>query len=158
MQNSDVLEMFPHFFLDRFRKHRRAVSPSFAIVDRDQVPPEIEILHPQPQAFHLAHPASIHQPREQFGPPCHRVEEPCHLVHRQHDWHSPFPGRPFIPAEVAHIEVEHFVVEKRDGIERLVLCGNRDVPVRRQVRFLMRLRSGGFNRQHKSLVTNSLRA
>jgi hypothetical protein len=52
MNHPDLPQMLLERFLQRFWQHRNAIFCAFAVSDCDFVAAEIDILDPQPQAFH----------------------------------------------------------------------------------------------------------
>jgi len=66
MNRLDPLEMFLERGLERFGKQGDAVLGPFAVPDQDFVLGEVDVLHPQAQAFHQAQPCTVekrgHQP------------------------------------------------------------------------------------------------
>jgi len=64
--------------------------------------------------------------------PLDALEDGCHLLRRQHHgepFRTPCPHR----VKAAQIDLQHLPVQEHQGIEGLVLCAGRDVPVYGQV-------------------------
>ena len=61
------------------------------------------------------------------------VEEAPHLVAGEHRGQTPGTVGPFDGADVPEGNVQHVVVQKREGVERLILGGGGHVPVGGQV-------------------------
>ena len=98
---------------------------------------EIKILDAIPKAFREAQAAAVEQVRHELIftrlVVSHRSEEPLDFRLREHRGEALGPVGSFDGADVVERPIEHIVVKKDDGIERLILGGSRDVALRGQI-------------------------
>ena len=113
------------FQLQRFhqaaRQDRAPILAALAVAHRDFPAREIDVLHPQAQALHQAHPGAVQHAGQQPGPPIQLRQEAPHLVARQHHRQLAGPLRPHHVLHPVHAKPQHVAVEKEQPRQRLVL-------------------------------------
>jgi hypothetical protein len=105
----------------RLRQHRYAILRPLAVANQNLAPLEIEILHPQANAFHQAHAAAVKQTREQRMNSLHPVENALHLVARQHHRQARRPLGSHHAVEPRQVNAQDLPVQEQQGRQRLVL-------------------------------------
>src|SRR3990172_13015508 len=119
-------------FFDGCGKHRVAVLVSLAGPDYDLVSGEINILDPQPQAFHQSKACSIKQHGHEPIGPVKEAKNSPDLLPCQHDRQPVRPFRPDNAIHVTNVLLQNLTVEKQKGIEGLILGRGADVGIGRQ--------------------------
>ena len=109
------------------RERRDAIFSAFAVAHQHFPPLEVDILDPQPHAFHQAHPRSIQQIGHQPMGSAQAIQHDLDFGVGQHD------RQPLWSLGLLHVIqprqflVEDFFIEKQQGAASLVLGGCRHV-------------------------------
>ena len=112
----DEAKVLLQFGLNRGRKNGYAIFVSFSLADHDLPITEIEVFHPQPSAVHERGDQPFRALKVQQNSP--------DLLACQND------GKPFGSVRTdnriqpVQLDVEHFPVQKKDGMHRLILGGS----------------------------------
>ena len=108
-------------------KHRDAVLRARAVADDDRAPFEIDVLHPQPQAFHDSQSRTVKQPADQAMDAFQSVEERRHFGRREYDRQPHGRPRPRDAFEHWRLQREHVAIQEQQRALRLILRRRRDV-------------------------------
>jgi len=116
-------------------QHDHPVLVPLATADDDLSSRQVHVLDAQLAALQQAEAAAVeesgHQAEDAIGP-VHVLQDRRHLRRRQDH------GQPFRPpgphrVDAAQVDLQHLLVQKEQGVERLVLRAGRDATVDRQV-------------------------
>jgi len=105
----------------RLRQVRYAILRFLAVANPDLPLLEIEILHPQANAFHQAHATAVEQTREQRIDSLHPVENALRLVAGQHHRQALWPLGSHDAVEPRQVNAHNLPVKEQQGRQRLVL-------------------------------------
>lgn len=123
----DSMEMVLEGIVQTIGEHRRPVFSSFSIPDEDPPGVEVEILHTKAEGFGEAQAAAIQEVgHEPVFPGSHRCKQSPYFPARQDRGEAPGPIGTLNGTKILKRVVEDRLVEKRQGVERLVLGGGRD--------------------------------
>lgn len=115
------------------RQHRQPILAALAMTHRQLVTLEIDILDPQPHAFHQTHACSVEKTGHQRMRPVHRRQQALDLTARQHDG-GPFRLlRPIQVSQPGQIDAEHFAIQKEQRRQGLLVRRRRYLQIRRQM-------------------------
>ncbi len=120
--------------LHRLRQHRHAILCALAVANRDLAPRKLDILHPQPDHLHQAHPGAIQQTPEQTIRSLHPRQHPPHLVACKHHRQTLRPFRPRHVVQPGQIDTQHLAIQKQQRRQRLILRRRRHLALDRKMR------------------------
>lgn len=113
-------------------KDGHAVLAALAVADREDAPGEIEVLHPQLEAFVDAQSGAVKHAGDQRVPALHACEHRGDLVPREHGRQPLGAPRTGDAVHPWKLDAQHLAVEEEERGQRLVLRGGRDLPTGRQ--------------------------
>src|SRR5437667_2093573 len=114
---------------DDGRERRDPVLVALAGADNDLMPPEIDVLYPEPSALQKTQAGAIQQDGHEAGSAAELTENRPHLVAGEHDWQSSWPPGPHDVVEPGHLLLKNLAIEEEQGAQRLILGGRGDVPL-----------------------------
>ena len=116
-----------------FGQHRHPVLGALAVADHDLSKAEIQVLDPQPYAFHQAHSGAVKQTGHQGVRALHAFEDDGNLGRRENGRQALRLLRPSHVVQPGQIDAEHLAVEKQQRRKRLILGCRRDATRDRQI-------------------------
>lgn len=94
---------------------------------------EIEILGPQPRAFHEAEPRAVQERSHEARCPGQAIQDPGYLGAGEHDRNPSRPPGTDQAVEPVELDPQHLAVEEQDRAQRLVLGRRADDPLDREM-------------------------
>jgi len=134
MERSHSFDMLRQVGLDRARQHRHPVLAALAVVDRDLVHREVDVLDAQPATFQEAKARSVEQERHHAGHAVQTLEDRANFVAREDSGQVLWAFGPDQVIEPWQLDAENLSIEEEQRIEGLVLCGRRDSLANRERR------------------------
>lgn len=132
MQAFDPLQVFLERGDEAIREHGDPIFFPFAIADSDRLVCNVNVFHPQPDAFHQAQAGTVEQLGHQAVGAGHLGDDPAHLFPGE-DGGQAFGLLGAQGVNGSQVLVKHLAVEEEEGAERLILGGGGDVLRHRQV-------------------------
>jgi len=114
--------------LDAPRQHRHAVLGALAVAHDNLVSREVDILDPQPDAFHDPQARAVEQTTKQAVRAAESAEHPRHFGARQHHRQAPRRLRQGNTGKPGQLGSEHLPVHEQQRALRLILRGGGDIP------------------------------
>ena len=115
------------------RQQRRAILATFPGTDVQHPTRKIDVLDPQRLAFVDAQARAINQLRHQSDHTRHLLQDSLHFIAREDHRHPVVPLHPLESGHLAQRLVQHVIVEKDQGVERLGLRRRGKVAFTRQM-------------------------
>jgi hypothetical protein len=109
---TDGREVVKKVVATRGGEHGHSVLCPFAVTDTDLVPLEIDVLDPQGEAFHEAHPRPVQQTADKARHAPHSIQHRLDLASREHNRQPPWCFGALELLDGAHLLVEYPTVEK----------------------------------------------
>ena len=128
VHNQTPLEMSLQWLPQAVGQDREPILAAFALADDDPPVGEVQVLHPQCQAFMQAQTRTVDQLGHEFVEALHLREQPLDLLHGKDDRKPPWTWSADKLAEVTQGQAQHLVVHEEQRIERLVLRTGRELP------------------------------
>ena len=120
------------------RQHGHPVTVALPFPHDDLVPLEVDVLHPQSQAFEKPQSTSVQESCRDPLPAAHLPEYGAHLGCREHDREPPGSPGASDPLRRSQVHPQHFPVQEQEGARCLVLGGGRNPALHREVRQVIR--------------------
>ena len=134
MQRDGPFDVSPKRFAQALRQERRPVLLPFPVADEEMPLAEVDVLDPEPEAFHQPEPRAVEQPGHQPGRAVELGEDRADLVAGQDDRQPLRPlGPDHVVADPVEGPVEDDLIEEQQGGQSLILGRGRDLPVDRQM-------------------------
>src|SRR5581483_5037415 len=109
------------------RQHGDAIFVAFAFAHSDLVCTEVYVFDPQPQTLQQPQPGAVQQVTHEPVHALQRVEQRFHLVLSQHDRETSWLLGAHDVVEPTNLSLQHVTIEKKNGVELLVLRRGADV-------------------------------
>src|SRR3989441_341340 len=134
MKRSHSFDMLRVVGVDRAPQHRHPVLDALAVVDRDLVHREVDVLDAQPATFHEAKARSVEQERHHAGHAVQTLEDRANFVAYGDSGQVLRAFGPDHVIEPWQLDAENLSIEEEQRIEGLVLWGRRDSLTNRERR------------------------
>lgn len=133
MEGLDAIHLPAQGLFERAGQEGDAILPALAVADEDVALAEVDVLDPEPEAFHQPQPGSIEEAGHQPGRAVELIEDGVDLVAGQDGGQALGPTGGDDAGPLLERLTENLAIEEKDGAEGLILGRGGDIPLDGQV-------------------------